>query len=571
MGQWLDSPNVSGYVFVGPFIIGFLAFMMVPMLLSFAFSFTRYNILQSPTFIGLENYITMFTDDPKFWKVFGVTMYYVVFSVPLRLIMALIVAMLLVKSTKLSGFYRAVYYLPSIIGSSVAVAILWKRMFASDGVINGLFGLDIAWLGRSDTAIWTLIILAVWQFGSSMLIFLSGLKQIPVSLYEAATMDGAGGVHKFFKITLPMLTPTIFFNLINQLINGFMAFTQSYIITQGKPRDTTLFYTVYMYQNAFTYNKLGYGCALAWFMILVVGILTLILFKTQKVDGERMKKGYKEKRFAIGVIYHIFTFCFACVMIYPLVWMVLSSFKDTNEIIRTASELIPRHFSLENYKVGWQGFAGYNFGTFFKNSFVIAGLSTIGAVASSAVIGYGFARINFKFKGFWFACMLLSMMLPFQVVMIPQYIIFNKLGWVGSYLPIIVPQWFGQGFFIFLNIQFIKGIPMDLDEAARMDGCSTYTIFFRIIRPLIKPSLVTSAIFSFMWRWDDFLAALLYLSDPLKYPVSYALKMFSDPTAGSDWGAMFAMATLSLIPIFVIFLTMQKYLVEGIASTGIKG
>ena len=202
---------------------------------------------------------------------------------------------------------------------------------------------------------------------------------------------------------------------------------------------------------------------------------------------------------------------------------------------------------------------------------MIAGLSTIGAVASSAVIGYGFARINFKFKGFWFACMLLSMMLPFQVVMIPQYIIFNKLGWVGSYLPIIVPQWFGQGFFIFLNIQFIKGIPMDLDEAARMDGCSTYTIFFRIILPLIKPSLVTSAIFSFMWRWDDFLAALLYLSDPLKYPVSYALKMFSDPTAGSDWGAMFAMATLSLIPIFVIFLTMQKYLVEGIASTGIKG
>ena len=163
------------------------------------------------------------------------------------------------------------------------------------------------------------------------------------------------------------------------------------------------------------------------------------------------------------------------------------------------------------------------------------------------------------------------MMLPFQVVMIPQYIIFNKLGWVGSYLPIIVPQWFGQGFFIFLNIQFIKGIPMDLDEAARMDGCSTYTIFFRIILPLIKPSLVTSAIFSFMWRWDDFLAALLYLSDPLKYPVSYALKMFSDPTAGSDWGAMFAMATLSLIPIFVIFLTMQKYLVEGIESTGIKG
>lgn len=288
LGQIMNTPKVAGYIFILPFMIGFLAFMALPMLLSLGYSFTRYNILESPVFIGLENYITMFTADPKFWKVFGVTIYYVIFSVPLRLIMALIVAMLLVKNTKLSGFYRAVYYLPSIIGSSVAVAILWKRMFASDGVINALLGVmgipcDIAWLGRTDTAIWTLIILAVWQFGSSMLIFLSGLKQIPVSLYEAATVDGAKGYQRFFKITLPMLTPTIFFNLINQLINGFMAFTQSYIITQGKPRDSTLFYTVYMYQSSFTYNKLGYGCAMAWFMVLVVGVLTLILFKTQKL------------------------------------------------------------------------------------------------------------------------------------------------------------------------------------------------------------------------------------------------------------------------------------------------
>lgn len=284
-----------------------------------------------------------------------------------------------------------------------------------------------------------------------------------------------------------------------------------------------------------------------------------------------MKTGYREKQFAVTAIYHIFTFFFACVMIYPLVWMIMSSFKETNEIFRTATSLLPEHFSLENYKIGWQGFAGYGFGTFFKNSFVIAGISTIGAVVSSAIVAYGFARIDFPFKGIWFACMLLAMMLPFQVIMIPQYIIFNNLGWVGSYLPIIVPQFFGQGFFIFLNIQFIKGIPIDLDEAAKIDGCSIYSIFIRIILPLIKPSLVTSAIFSFMWRWDDFLSALLYLSDPLRYPVSYALKMFSDPTAGSDWGAMFAMATLSLIPIFLIFLTMQKYLVEGIASTGIKG
>ncbi|MDO4295988.1 MAG: carbohydrate ABC transporter permease [bacterium] len=280
---------------------------------------------------------------------------------------------------------------------------------------------------------------------------------------------------------------------------------------------------------------------------------------------------YKTKRTILTVVYHVFTFFFAIVMIYPLLWMVMSSFKETNEILRTAQNLFPSSFRLDNYVTGWRGFADYDFGIFFKNSVVIAGLSTIGAVVSSAVISYGFARCEFKGKGIWFACMLLSMMLPFQVIMIPQYILFNRLGWVGSYLPLIVPQWFGQGFFIFLNLQFIKGIPRDLDEAAKIDGCSIYTIFVRIILPLIKPSLVTSAIFSFMWRWDDFLSALIYLSDPIKYPVSYALKMFSDPTSGSDWGAMFAMATLSLIPIFIIFLTMQKYLVEGIASTGIKG
>lgn len=277
----------AGYLFISPFIVGFVCFISIPMLLSLGFSFTRYDILSPPEFIGLDNYVTMLTKDPLFWKTFGVSMFYVFFSVPLRLLMALAVALLLVRPGKLSAFYRTVFYLPSIIGSSVAVAILWKRMFASNGMINALLGelgieSNAAWLGRSGTAIWALILLAVWQFGSSMLIFLAGLKQIPRYMYEAATMDGAGRFTQFFKITLPMLTPTIFFNLINQLINGFMAFTQSYIITEGKPQNSTLFYVVYMYQNSFKYNKLGYGCALAWFMVLVVGGVTALLFLTQK-------------------------------------------------------------------------------------------------------------------------------------------------------------------------------------------------------------------------------------------------------------------------------------------------
>ena len=264
--KFLNKEKTAGVVFCLPFIIGFLLFLIIPMGISFYYSLCDYDILSPPKFVGLKNYIDMFTNDEVFWHSIKATLYFALVSVPLRLIFALFVAMLLVKPTKATGFYRAAYYLPSIIGGSVAVAILWKRMFAPDGVVNsilGMMGIDtnFAWLSDTRTAIWTLILLAVWQFGSSMLIFLSALKQIPKSLYEAADVDGANKVTKFFRVTLPLLTPTIFFNLVMQMINGFLAFTQSLIITQGKPMDTTLFYAVYMYQQSFSFSKSGYASA----------------------------------------------------------------------------------------------------------------------------------------------------------------------------------------------------------------------------------------------------------------------------------------------------------------------
>lgn len=282
----LNKEGTAGIVFTLPFTIGFLLFMIVPMGLSLYYSFCKYDIISPPVFTGLDNFVKMFQDE-TFFKAIGVTFYFALVSVPLRLIFALIVAMLLLKNSKMSGFYRAAYYLPSIIGGSVAVAILWKRMFATDGVLNRLLGVigietNFAWLGDTRTAIWVLILLAVWQFGSSMLIFLSALKQISRELYEAAEVDGANGIQKFFRITLPLLTPTIFFNLVMQMINGFLAFTQSYIITQGKPMNSTLFYTVYMYQQSFEFYNTGYGAALAWVMLAIIGTITLILFATKK-------------------------------------------------------------------------------------------------------------------------------------------------------------------------------------------------------------------------------------------------------------------------------------------------
>ena len=282
----MNNERTAGIIFTMPFTIGFLLFMIVPMGISLYYSFCSYDILSPPVFTGLQNFKTMFADE-TFYKSIKVTFFFAFVSVPLRLLFALIVAMLLLKSTKMTGFYRAAYYLPSIIGGSVAVAILWKRMFATDGVINKLLqavGINctMSWLGNTKTAIWVLIILAVWQFGSSMLIFLSSLKQIPQSLYEAANVDGANGISKFFRITLPLLTPTIFFNLVMQMINGFLAFTQSYIITQGKPMNSTLLYTVYMYKQSFEFYNTGYGAALAWVMLAVIGLIPLFLFATKR-------------------------------------------------------------------------------------------------------------------------------------------------------------------------------------------------------------------------------------------------------------------------------------------------
>lgn len=280
----------------------------------------------------------------------------------------------------------------------------------------------------------------------------------------------------------------------------------------------------------------------------------------------------KEKRTARSIVYHVVICLIGIIMIYPLVWMMMSSFKETGTIFTTANSLIPEKFILDNYRNGWKGFAGISFGTFFKNSLFIAIVATFGTIISSAIVAYGFARFEFRGKKLLFAAMLLSMMLPAQVLMIPQYLWYQKLNWVGSYMPLIIPYFFAiQGFFVYLMSNFIGGIPRELDEAAKIDGCSYFGIFRLVIAPLMKPAVVTGCIFSFMWRWDDFLSALLYINKTAKYPASLALKLFCDPGSSSDYGAMFAMATLSILPAILIFLFFQKYLVEGISTSGLKG
>lgn len=277
--------NLAGYLFIGPWLTAFLLFTFIPISVSLILSFTDYNVLSnSGDFIGLDNFQRMLFEDRRYWRSVNATLKYVVFSVPLRLVFALAVAMLLNTGRRGVGVYRAAFYAPSIIGGSIAVAVMWREIFGNEGLVNfalALLGVEGPnWLGRPETAIWTLIILAAWQFGSPMLIFLAGLKNIPQHLYESAQIDGANAPQRFLRITLPMLTPIIFFNLIMQLISGFMVFTQAFIVTGGRPLDTTLFYALYVYRRAFELNEMGYASAMAWVMLMVIALLTALVFRS---------------------------------------------------------------------------------------------------------------------------------------------------------------------------------------------------------------------------------------------------------------------------------------------------
>ena len=284
--RFMNKDNTVGHVFAFPFIFGFVCFSLIPVCISFYYAFTNYSLgSKTAAFIGFKNFLRLFQDE-VFLKSLAITLKYVLISVPLKLTFALLVAYLLTRPSRMVTFYRSLYYLPSLVGGSVAVALVWKQLFARKGLFNSvLANIDMStinWFGNQKLALYPLILMSVWQFGSSMIIFAAGLKEIPVSYYEAARIDGARGYQSFFRITLPCLSPIILYNLIMQTISAFMAFTQAMIITNGGPNNSTMLYALYVYNQAFKYNDMGYACAMSWFMLVVMGLITFIIFKTSK-------------------------------------------------------------------------------------------------------------------------------------------------------------------------------------------------------------------------------------------------------------------------------------------------
>jgi len=270
-----------------------------------------------------------------------------------------------------------------------------------------------------------------------------------------------------------------------------------------------------------------------------------------------------------GLLKHSVLIISGLVMLYPLLWMLSSSFKPTALIFRDPA-LIPGSIDLSNYTLGWNALL-HPFSRYLLNSVVIVAGAVLGNLVSCSLAAYAFARLKFRGRGVCFGIMLMSIMLPIHVIIVPQYILFSQLGWINTYLPLIVPKMLAtDAFFIFLMVQFFRGIPRELDEAARMDGAGHGRIFFQIMLPLSLPALATTAIFTFIWTWNDFFSQLIFLTNPDMYTVPVALRTFVDSTGTSSWGQLFAMSVVSLVPVFLVFLFGQKYLMKGIATTGLK-
>jgi len=271
------------------------------------------------------------------------------------------------------------------------------------------------------------------------------------------------------------------------------------------------------------------------------------------------------------LVYHVLVLGVGIALLYPLLWMVMSSFKADVEIFQ-GTNFFPTEWKFDNFTMGWAGVSGTTFGTFFANSFFIVAINIIANVISCSLTAYAFAKREFKFKKFWFAVMLATMMLPMHVTLLPSYVMFNWLGWLNTYLPLTVPNFFAlQGFFVFMMTQFMRNIPKEIDEAAVIDGCNAWQHYTRVIMPISVPAIITTCIFTFIWTWNDFFTQMIYITDVRRFPVSLALRQFVDATGMSSWGALFAMSTLSLIPLFLVFVFLQKYLIEGVTAGSVKG
>lgn len=563
-----------GLLFTAPAILGFAIFTLGPMIASLVLSMTNYNVFKEQTaFTGLDNYLRLFSgEDELFYKSLGITFYFVVLRVPAVILISFGIALLLNLNVKGRAIFRTIIYLPSIV-PAVASAMIWMWLLNPDlGLINSLLSrLHLPtsnWLYGEGSVIPSVVLTTLWGIGSTVIIFLAGLSGIPRQYYEAIEVDGGGWFRKLSHVTVPMVTPTIFFNTIMTIIGSFQVFNEAYILTQGGPNNRSLFYVFYLWRTGFRDAEMGYASALAWILFVIILFFTFIVFRTSKSwvyyeGGPGLRPSKLSLTAGYGALILI-----SCMFIIPFVWLIRSSLMNLSQIFTMPPEWIPKPFQWGNFH---KALTVLPFDVFFKNTLIIVVTVLVGTVITSSIGAFGFSRIPWKGRDAVFAVLMTSMMLPAAVTMIPSFLGWQMMGFYDTLYPLIVPAYFGGGIFnIFLLRQFYLTIPRDFDEAAYVDGANYWQIYTRIIFPLSRSAIIVVALFSFLASWNDFMGPLIYLKSDKWFTLALGLQMFQG-TYTAQWDLLMAASATVVLPCVIVFLAGQRYFLEGITLTGLKG
>jgi ABC-type sugar transport system permease subunit len=561
--------TAAGYAFILPWLAGAGVFWLVPMAWSLYLSATRYEVLSPPEWVGLQNFTRILTEDPVFREAAWNTISFAALSVSLGIVSSLAAAMLLSLDARLMGFWRAVYYLPSVI-PAVSTALLWRWIFVSEGGLANAFlewlGLpQPGWFSDPDWVIPAFVIMGLQgACGNNMVIFLAKLKGIDGCLYEAASLDGAGWWSRFRHVTLPQLSPLVFYHLVMGIIGGLQVFTQPMFVRT--PGRSGLFYSIYIYRTGLHEFRMGYACALSWVLFAALLALTALVFRSARFwvsyeesdirlggASQGMAPRGARRRVWIGVVV-----IGAAVMLAPILWMISTSLKSAGDLFSAPPELLSLPLRWGNYPDAWRALP---FGRFLVNTLLLTGLAMGGEVLMALLVAYGFARFRFPGRRLLFGVLLSTMLVPGMVMMIPVFLIWRKLGLVGTFDPLVLGCVLGgPALFVFIAHQFLRTLPSELEEAARLDGASHARVFFSIILPLTGPVLLVLSLISFQSHWNDFLGPLLYLNRMEQYTMTLGLHFFQGAYMGEapKWHWMMAMTTMMAVPTVVLFALTQR-------------
>lgn len=561
--------TAAAYAFLLPWLAGISLFWLFPMGWSFYLSLTRYGVLSAPQPVGLENYARIFLADPVFREAAWNTASFAVFSVGLGILSSLAAAVLLSLDWKPMGVWRAIYYIPSVI-PAVSTALLWRWIFVpAGGLANTILGAlhlpQPGWFNDPDWVIPGFVIMTLQgACGNNMVIFLARLKGIDAHLYEAASLDGAGSWGRFVHVTLPQLSPVMFYHVVMGIIGSLQIFTQPMFVQT--PGRSGLFYTVYIYRTGWEQLRMGYASALSWVLFAALMVLTALVFRSA-----RYWVSYEESDTMIGasgrtiqargakrVVWILLVVVGGIVMLAPILWMVSTSLKGPEALFRMPPDLVSLPLHWENYPRAWQALP---FTRYLFNTLLVTGLAMVGEVGVAAAVAYGFARFDFPGRKPLFALLLSTLLIPGMVMMIPVFLIWRQLGLVGTFDPLVLGTLLGgSALFVFIAHQFLKTLPRELEDAARLDGASHARVFVSIIAPMARPVLLVMALISFQAHWNDFLGPLLYLNRSEQYTMTMGLHFFQGSFMGEapKWHWMMAMTTLMALPTVVLFLLTQR-------------